>query len=74
MGEKVIAGYPIIKLKNGKQIEAPLTEIVGEFYFNQGEFIMKGEDLTTVVNYQSFYVQVDIPVDNLSRVKIGNPI
>ncbi len=74
MGEKVIAGNPIIKLKNGKQIEDPFTGIVGEFYFNQGEFIMKGEDLTTVVDYQSFYVQLDILVDNLSRVRIGTPI
>ncbi len=73
-GVKVIAGSPIIKLKNGKQIEAPFTGIVGEFYFNQGEFIMKGEKLTTVFDNQSFYIQLDIPVDNLSRVIIGTPI
>ncbi|MGD1699004.1 efflux RND transporter periplasmic adaptor subunit [Dapis sp. BLCC M229] len=73
-GEKVIAGSPIIKLKNGKQIEAPFTGIVGEFYFNQGEFIMKGEKLTTVVDNQSFYLNFDISVDYSSRVIIGTPI
>ena len=35
---------------------------------------MKGENLTTVIDNQSFYVQVDIPVDYSSRVRIGTPI
>jgi RND family efflux transporter MFP subunit len=56
-------------------IQAPINGIVGSFQEKKvGDFIRIGEPITTITDNQAFYLNVGIPTEYRSRLKLGLPV
>jgi multidrug efflux pump subunit AcrA (membrane-fusion protein) len=63
-GSKKFKGAVIIKGKS----EGVLTEL----NYHQGDFVSNGEQLAVVSNPSSIRIDVDVPFEDVSKIKIGN--
>ncbi|VEP17129.1 hypothetical protein H1P_5530001 [Hyella patelloides LEGE 07179] len=73
-GESVIAGTSLFLLDNNSQIKAPVSGIVSNISVNRGEFITKGQALTKVVDNQTLELNIGVPVERSSQLKMGLPV
>jgi multidrug efflux pump subunit AcrA (membrane-fusion protein) len=73
-GESVIAGTSLFSLNNNRQIKAPISGIVSNITVNRGEFITKGQALTKVVDNQTLELNIGVPIERSSQLKIGLPV
>ncbi len=73
-GESVIAGTSLFLLDNSSQIKAPISGLVSNILVNRGEFITKGQVLTSIVNNQTLELNIDVPTERSSQLKIGLPV
>ncbi len=73
-GESVNANTSVFLLDNGSQIKAPISGIIAEISVNSGEFITKGQILTSIVNNQTLNLIISVPIENSSQLKIGLPV
>ncbi len=73
-GKSVIAGTSLFLLDTGSQIKAPISGVVSNILVNQGKFITKGQALTDIVNNQTLELNIDVPIELSSQLKIGLPI
>ncbi|MGI0481657.1 efflux RND transporter periplasmic adaptor subunit [Geminocystis sp. CENA526] len=57
------------------RIVAPVTGIVGDFNAKKvGDYLRQGEALTTITNNDKFLLNINVPIENLPRLKIGLPV
>lgn len=57
------------------RIVAPVNGIVGDFNKKKvGDYLNVGETLTTITNNDKFHLNINVPVENLPRLKIGLPV
>lgn len=57
------------------RITAPVTGIVGDFNKKKiGDYLSQGEALTTITNNDKFLLNINVPIENLPRLKIGLPV
>ncbi len=55
-------------------IQAPINGIVGDFNQKKlGDFVNIGEVLTTITNNEELNLNINIPTENLSRLRLGIP-
>lgn len=73
-GEKVVAGTDLFLLNTGSQIKSPISGIVSNISVNRGEFITKGQALTRVIDNQTLELNIGVPTENSSQLKIGLPV
>ncbi len=56
-------------------INAPISGIVGNFSEKKvGDFINVGEQITTLTNNQTFYLNIGIPTEYRNQLKLGLPV
>jgi multidrug efflux pump subunit AcrA (membrane-fusion protein) len=73
-GESVTANTSVFLLDKGSHIKVPISGIIDEISVNSGEFITKGQILTSIVNNQTLNLNISVPIDNSSQLKIGLPV
>lgn len=73
-GEKVTIGTFIVLLESGSRIKAPISGVITEISANMGEFVTKGQELTSIVNNQTLNLNLSIPAESSSELKIGFPV
>ncbi|BAQ64992.1 efflux RND transporter periplasmic adaptor subunit [Geminocystis sp. NIES-3709] len=57
------------------RIVAPVDGIVGDFNKKKvGDYLNPGETFTTITNNDNFLLNVNVPIENLPRLKIGLPV
>lgn len=57
------------------KLTAPISGIVGDFQqFKVGDFLNTGQVLTTITNNQRFHLNLNIPTENINRLRIGLPV
>jgi len=57
------------------RIVAPVSGIVGDFNKKKvGDYVNVGQTFTTITNNDKFLLNINVPVENLSRLKIGLPV
>jgi multidrug efflux pump subunit AcrA (membrane-fusion protein) len=64
LGNKQFKGYVILKARS----DGVLTEL----NYHQGDFVSNGELLAVVSNPSSMRIKVNVPFEDVSKVKIGN--
>ena len=73
-GESVIAGTSLFLLDNSSQIKTPISGLVSNILVNRGEFITRGQVLTSIVNNQTLELNVGVPTERSSQLKMGLPV
>lgn len=73
-GEKVAVGTPIVLLESGSRIKAPISGVITEISVNLGEFVTKGQELTSIVDNQTLNLNINVPAESASKLKIGFPV
>ena len=63
-GGKKFNGEVIIKAKS----DGVLTEL----NYHQGDFVSNGEQLAVISNPSSIRIDVDVPFEDISKIKIGD--
>lgn len=57
------------------RINAPITGTVGDFNQKKvGDYLNIGENLTTITNNSQFNLNINVPTENLHRLKLGLPV
>ncbi|WP_071827630.1 efflux RND transporter periplasmic adaptor subunit [Geminocystis sp. NIES-3708] len=57
------------------RIVAPVSGIVGDFKKKKvGDYLNRGETFTTITSNNQFHLNVNVPSENLNRLKIGLPV
>lgn len=57
------------------RITAPITGMVGDFNKKKvGDYLKQGEALTTITNNDKFFLNINVPIENLPRLRIGLPV
>lgn len=57
------------------RISAPINGRIGDFSeFKVGDFLNTGQVLTTITNNQRFHLNLNIPTENMNRLRLGLPV
>lgn len=57
------------------RIVAPVSGIVGDFNKKKvGDYLDRGQTFTTITNNGQFHLNVNVPSENLNRLRIGLPV
>lgn len=57
------------------RITAPINGRIGDFaQFKVGDFLNTGQTLTTLTNNQRFHLNLNIPTENMNRLRLGLPV
>lgn len=57
------------------RLTAPINGRVGDFaQFKVGDFLNTGQVLTTITNNQRFHLNLNIPTENMNRLRLGLPV
>lgn len=57
------------------RLSAPINGVIGDFsQFKVGDFLNTGQSLTTITNNQRFHLNLNIPTENMNRLRLGLPV
>ena len=79
LGDKVIAGVPLISLRNqdltiqynNQNLKSPLSGTVAEIYVREGQYVKKGSPLLLINDPENLYVQIEVPASDFHKIKKG---
>lgn len=55
-------------------VTAPINGEVGDFPFKVGDYVQVGQELTSITNNQAFDLQIRVPTERRSQLRIGQPV
>lgn len=56
------------------RLTAPITGIVGDIQPKIGDYVETGEQVTSIVQDQSLELNIDVPIEQRNRIKLGLPV
>lgn len=57
------------------RIASPINGVVADFKeFKRGDFLNIGQTLTTITNNERFHLNLNIPAENINRLRMGLPV
>ncbi len=55
-------------------VVAPVSGIVGEFPVKVGDYVNRGQVLTTITSNKNLEININLPVEKIDLLKIGTPV
>jgi RND family efflux transporter MFP subunit len=55
-------------------VTAPINGTVGDFPNKVGDFVQIGDELTSITDNQTFDLQISVPTERRSQLRIGQPV